>query len=250
MIKNGDKVSGTYNGEPFNAIILEGTRFANGPIVFRTVGREGGDVTLKGTGLMVTPACFAGEFPKDGNAKFSKGDHVTTVYNGETYKCVVTKVGKLVHTVMWGDPSLGLKGPSHTFTAAHFELMPDPNPDPMADWEVRNYHEYPKMSRDCTAMSCDVFYKGVKVIRAMNHGQDSMNDYLHLADCPAIATCAHKTLTDLVTDLHPHMFIDAHDDWIRWYVSYRPFGVTLRKFAADMAKRSGAIFAANGAAIQ
>ena len=238
MLSKGDKVSGSYKGKPFNAIITKVLRGGE-KCHFTTVGFEGGDKTLIGPDRGLKPASFEGSLPEEPKGPILHvGDHVTTEWKGEIVKGVISKVGpKKVEMRFWQKADgQGIKGHPSFFKLAQHELPEDPAAAQLADWEVRNYHYYARMSEETPAFSADIFYMGNKVFRAGNHGTGGPNqydpyDHRLAVKLDALEAKMHEVFTSIFHN--DRCAFDVLDTWVEWYVNDRPYGITLEAYIKD-----------------
>ena len=170
--------------------------------------------------------------------KLSKGDKVS-FYHGEkkeTVNGVVTKGGSnKVSVRLVGSMDTVFTGGVLAFRATTFELpAPDPSPSSMDGWEVKSYKSYPRISDETLAYAAYLYFKGKKVVHAMNRGQGASDEY-----CPvgkndySIVEKLEKDALEWAQTCGSTKPFEPVSSFISWYMEHRNYGVTARMFIQD-----------------
>lgn len=181
--------------------------------------------------------------------QFKKGDRVcwrsTDEEGNVTLKHgTITKGGKNIVATMDGG-KYEVKGKPTQFRYSDKPIPKDPT-SPMDDYSVTKYKEIPEMSDETTAYVATISYKGKPVLQAQNQGcgGDTM---LHLiANEPLTVSSSIdmfiKAAKAWATQFGQTKPFEAYDEWIDWYVNYRPFAVTAAAYNEDIEKALWKLF--------
>jgi len=245
MFKKGDRVEVAFrqNGQPITkpGIVEKGGSAAVGKIVLDT-----GGYVSRVNFAHVTRSNIP--LPDHMVNNYKKGDRVkiTTDKEGTRYGIVDSPgkgyVGKITldgGELYLSDIPLGLVKKSD-------EPLPADDPDLMADWSIKKYQEYPRMSEETIAYNAHIHFQGRLALYAKNDGQGGPDHFDAKFGGRKTQDLFTAACQEWAAAYSSEKQFEIEAVWVRYYQEHKPYGVTSKAFFEEEDRQMKEICAESG----